>query len=474
MINYILQVILFQVLFLTIYDFFLSKETFFTKNRCYLLSTVIVSFLIPLIKIPSFQKVAAQVYVLQLPEIMLSPETVIIRTFQETTLSESVNYMSILFWAGVAVFLGLFLFKLTKIITLIQKNNKVKQSNFTLIFLSNETKAFSFFNFVFLGDKIKETNKQNIIEHELIHSQQKHTWDLLLFEFLKIAMWFNPMIYLYQKRITLVHEYISDAVVAKSETKETYINNLLSNFFQVENISFINQFYKPTFIRKRIMMMTKKQSKKMNQLKYLVLIPVFASMLFYSSCATKPLKNEISNLENALKEQKEANEKQKVLLEQQQQVLRDSIVLLNKQKEAKENRKKILRREGFLNSINERTVVETETVSFMTIDKVPVFPGCEEGDKACFSRMVQKHFVKNFDIKMPKTLGLSPGKKRVFIGFKIDKEGDVVDVMARAPHPEIEKEVIRVMETLPKMLPGENEGKKVSVKYSIPFTLFVE
>lgn len=474
MINYILQVILFQVLFLTIYDFFLSKETFFTKNRCYLLSTVIVSFLIPLIKIPSFQKVAAQVYVVQLPEIMLSPETVIIRTFQETTLSESVNYMSILFWAGVAVFLGLFLFKLTKIITLIQKNNKVKQSNFTLIFLSNETKAFSFFNFVFLGDKIKETNKQNIIEHELIHSQQKHTWDLLLFEFLKIAMWFNPMIYLYQKRITLVHEYISDAVVAKSETKETYINNLLSNFFQVENISFINQFYKPTFIRKRIMMMTKKQSKKMNQLKYLVLIPVFASMLFYSSCATKPLKNEISNLENALKEQKEANEKQKVLLEQQQQVLRDSIVLLNKQKEAKENRKKILRREGFLNSINERTVVETETVSFMTIDKVPVFPGCEEGDKACFSRMVQKHFVKNFDIKMPKTLGLSPGKKRVFIGFKIDKEGDVVDVMARAPHPEIEKEVIRVMETLPKMLPGENEGKKVSVKYSIPFTLFVE
>lgn len=233
------------------------------------------------------------------------------------------------------MFLGLFLFKLTKIITLIQKNNKVKQSNFTLIFLSNETKAFSFFNFVFLGDKIKETNKQNIIEHELIHSQQKHTWDLLLFEFLKIAMWFNSMIYLYQKRITLVHEYISDAVVAKSETKETYINNLLSNFFQVENISFINQFYKPTFIRKRIMMMTNKQSKKMNQLKYLVLIPVFASMLFYSSCATKPLKNEISNLENALKEQKEANEKQKVLLEQQQQVLRDSIVLLNKQKKQK-------------------------------------------------------------------------------------------------------------------------------------------
>ena len=82
----------------------------------------------------------------------------------------------------------------------------------------------------------------------------------------------------------MVHEYISDAVVAKSETKEAYINNLLSNFFQVENISFINQFYKQTFIKKRIIMMKKTQSKKMNQLKYLVLIPVLASMLFYSSC----------------------------------------------------------------------------------------------------------------------------------------------------------------------------------------------
>ncbi|MEN8703167.1 MAG: M56 family metallopeptidase [Polaribacter sp.] len=474
MINYIIQVILFQVLFLAIYDLFLSKETFFTKNRWYLLGTPILSFFIPLIKIPNIEKAVPQEFTVNLPEIILSPEKMLLQTISSEDLMTSNNYINLLFWAGVVLFSILFLVKLFRIITLIKKHKAQKLANVNLIVIPAETKAFSFFNYIFLGEKIKESNRANIIQHEMVHSNQKHTYDLLVFEILKIVMWFNPMIYFFQKRITLVHEYISDAVVAKTETKETYINNLLSNFFQVENIAFINQFYKPSLIKKRIIMMKKKQSKKMNQLKYLLLIPVLASMLFYSSCATKPLKNEISNLENALKEQKEANEKQKVLLEQQKQVLRDSIVLLNKQKEAKENRIKILQREGFLNSINERTVVETETVSFMTIDKVPVFPGCEEGDKACFSRMVQKHFVKNFDSKMPKNLGLSPGKKRVFIGFKIDKEGDVVDVMARAPHPEIEKEVIRVMETLPKMQPGENKGKKVSVKYSIPFTLFVE
>mgnify|MGYP000055971959 CR=1 FL=1 len=131
-------------------------------------------------------------------------------------------------------------------------------------------------------------------QHELVHVKQKHSLDLLFFEVLKIVMWFNPMIFIYQKRITLIHEYISDEVATKSSPKENYINQLLSNFFQVENIAFINQFYKQTFIKKRITMMTKNKSKKMNQLKYLVLIPVLTSMLFYTSCS----ENEITESNN--------------------------------------------------------------------------------------------------------------------------------------------------------------------------------
>ena len=121
-----------------------------------------------------------------------------------------------------------------------------------------------------------------------------------------------------------------------------------------------------------------------------------------------------------------------------------------------------------------KEVTETEEVSFMVIDKVPTFPGCEEGDKTCFSKMVQKHFSRNFDADMPKTLGLESGKKRVFIAFKIDKEGNVVDIKARAPHKDITEEVKRVMSSLPKMTPGEQDGKTVAVKYSIPFTLIIE
>ncbi|QNM85351.1 energy transducer TonB [Polaribacter pectinis] len=118
-----------------------------------------------------------------------------------------------------------------------------------------------------------------------------------------------------------------------------------------------------------------------------------------------------------------------------------------------------------------------EDVSFMIIEDVPVFPGCKGSKselKACFSKMVQKHFSRKFDAELPNELGLSSGRKRVFIGFKIDKNGNIVNVNARAPHPKIKSEVIKVMKQLPKMKPGKQRGKPVGVKYSIPFTLIVE
>ena len=118
-----------------------------------------------------------------------------------------------------------------------------------------------------------------------------------------------------------------------------------------------------------------------------------------------------------------------------------------------------------------------EDVNFMIIEDAPVFPGCKGGKKElkdCFSRMVQKHFSRKFDAELPNELGLSPGKKRVFIGFKIDRQGNVVNIQARAPHPKIKDEVIKVMNLLPKMKPGRQRGKAVGVSYNIPFSLLVE
>lgn len=123
--------------------------------------------------------------------------------------------------------------------------------------------------------------------------------------------------------------------------------------------------------------------------------------------------------------------------------------------------------------------VFVETNSLIGSEKIPLFPGCEnsvnyEGAKKCFSRGVQMHFAKKFDIDLPKKLGLSKGRKRVFIAFKINTKGKIVNIEVKAPHPRIKEEVIKIMKEMPKIEPGTQGGEPVNIKYSIPFTMIVE
>ena len=122
---------------------------------------------------------------------------------------------------------------------------------------------------------------------------------------------------------------------------------------------------------------------------------------------------------------------------------------------------------------------EMDDVPFAIIEQVPVYPGCERKSsnaekKKCFSENVQKHVNRKYNTGLAGDLGLSPGRKRVFVMFKIDKTGKIVDVRARGPHARLEKEAVRVVSLLPEMTPGKQRGRSVGVKYTLPITLIVE
>ena len=118
-----------------------------------------------------------------------------------------------------------------------------------------------------------------------------------------------------------------------------------------------------------------------------------------------------------------------------------------------------------------------EDVAFAIIEDVPVYPGCK-GNKQqlrdCLSQEIDKFVKRKFNADLAGDLGLSPGKKRIFVMFKIDKNGNVTNVQARAPHARLQKEAIRVVSALPKMTPGKQRGRAVGVKYSLPITFNVE
>ncbi len=116
-------------------------------------------------------------------------------------------------------------------------------------------------------------------------------------------------------------------------------------------------------------------------------------------------------------------------------------------------------------------------VSFSSVENTPIYPGCEKGNnekrRRCMSEKIAKFVRKKFNTKLAEGIGLS-GRQRISVIFKIDKLGDVVGVRARAPHPQLENEAIRVINLLPKMKPGMQLGKAVVVPYSLPINFEVK
>ncbi len=121
---------------------------------------------------------------------------------------------------------------------------------------------------------------------------------------------------------------------------------------------------------------------------------------------------------------------------------------------------------------------EVEDVPFAVIEDVPIYPGCEnlknnDQRKKCMSEKISSYVNKEFDTDLGAELGLT-GINRVIVQFRIDEKGNIGQVRARAPHPRLEQEAVRVIKSLPKMKPGKQRGKPVGVMYSLPIAFKVQ
>ncbi len=124
-------------------------------------------------------------------------------------------------------------------------------------------------------------------------------------------------------------------------------------------------------------------------------------------------------------------------------------------------------------SVKDVAVAEVEEeveVPFAVIEDVPIFPGCEKVSKAekraCFEQKMQAHVMKNFQYPaVALELGIHG---RVSVIFTIDKDGGITNIKTRGPDKLLENEAVRIINTLPKMIPGKQRGKPVPVPFSMP------
>lgn len=144
-----------------------------------------------------------------------------------------------------------------------------------------------------------------------------------------------------------------------------------------------------------------------------------------------------------------------------------------------EKKEKIEFPENLNETANLQSKEKEVNAPFAVVENVPVFPGCEalktnDELKDCMSNNISSFVISNFDLEIANKLEMPDGRVRINMQFKINTDGYVIDIMARAPHPELEQEAIRVISALPKFEPGKQRGERVNVMYSLPIVFQVE
>ncbi len=447
MLFYVLQVILIQAVFLLFYDRFLRRESLFNWNRWYLLATGLLSFLLPLVKIHWFEK---PVFTETLKPVIIGSRSV------QTQLSRQITsgYGDLLLYvyvAGVLVMSYWFVYKLYQIFRLTKTNEIIDyQHDIKIVLLQQHREAFTFVNYIFIDKDLYQNQNLPVLQHELVHYREKHWLDLLVFEILKVLFWFNPFIWFYQKRLSAVHEFIADKQILKQHNFADYFQRLLQEHFASRQVSFINQFYKPSLLKTRIMIQKKNTTKQQTILKYLSFALILSGLILVVNACNSKTSNQ--QAESGI-----------------EQIDHDTVIQLKNGKEIQ------------IKVVDDKDVLaddDDEEVAFQFMKNPPVYPGCEgkigQELKDCMSKKIQKFVARHFNTEVAKTLGLNGEKVKIITMFTIGKDGKVTKVKARSKYRTLEKEAKRVIAAIPVMQPGTQNGKAVEVVYTLPIIFKVE
>ncbi|KYG80638.1 beta-lactamase regulating signal transducer with metallopeptidase domain [Roseivirga ehrenbergii] len=261
------------------YWLFLRGEKLLSVNRFYLLFTVVVSMLIPLLSFES-QFAFSSTTALAAQATASTP----IGVTEISTQANPLVSIEALYLLGLIVSVIILVFKLFIVKRKVDKWPSL-QNNCIEVVETEGNDAYSFFNTIFVGKELNknESLKQQIIAHELAHIEGRHSLDLLLFEVLKCVYWFNPFSYLYAKSIRLQHEYIADHSVLQRTHPKHYERSLLQFALAKVNSSLISSFNEHP-IQKRLKMIQKLNSNVMNKLKPLLALPILGLLFIAYAC----------------------------------------------------------------------------------------------------------------------------------------------------------------------------------------------
>ncbi|MCB0459647.1 MAG: hypothetical protein KDC74_06505 [Flavobacteriaceae bacterium] len=276
MLFYLVKSTAILAILLLFYKLFLERESIHKFKRHFLLASILVAIIIPAITFTTYIEVTP------LPLPILDGHVTNVQLTEDPSIDYTASVLWIIYALGVLVFGIRFMYNIAQIFIRINRSEKLRKDSFIYVLLNNLQIPHTFFNYLFFD---KNTYKAQSIPkevelHEQTHATQLHSLDILLIELLHVVFWFNPIIYLLKHMVKLNHEFIADEAVLKSGVAIKNYQHILLNYSNIHKNYPIANAINYSLIKKRLIIMKTRTSKKVLWIRSILLLPLLAMLVY--------------------------------------------------------------------------------------------------------------------------------------------------------------------------------------------------
>ena len=477
------------------YTLLMRRDTFYSFNRIVLMGIVLLALVLPALDLPVFDNgilsgisgKGRAIIEIGMPQAVIEGTGQHVAQPNPVDVSQEwsvllVQMLLLIYIIGVGVCFVWKLISLIRLMRFIPAGSiwKEQKDGVTIYCHLGEASPCSWMNKIVISED-DYNNNPSVMIHEKAHCHKGHSWDTLLVSLVEVFMWFNPCIWMLDHSLQEVHEYeADDEVLRQGVTAKNYQMLLIEKAISTSSYTFANGF-NHSLLKKRITMMMKKKSNKwLSGTKALYLLPValVAVAAFATPKVSKNLEAVIDGKVNVnvLNDQNISSKN----VENQAEV--DEITPTLTSQEAivldEEPKRAVIAIEGMDPEVEQ----DPDTAVFSVVEKMPEFPG---GMQALMTFLAS-------NVKYPAIAQEAGVQGRVLVKFTISKTGKVKDARVirgipaiSAPEPVLESEkemyekkaeaayqinteALRVVESMPDWIPGQQKGQAVNVSYTLP------
>ena len=448
---YSVKVAVCLALFYLFHKLLMSRDTFHTFNRFAILSMMLLSLVLPLVHLSLDSEAGINRGTVALEGLVA--QTVV--ADGGNGVGEGMTLTQVLlatYVLGVVLFIGKALLSVGSLLRLIRRARCVEVRNGIRIYaMQGDISPFSWFRYIIMSEKDWQENRREIVLHEMAHIRRCHSMDVALCNMMIVFQWYNPAAWLLKRELQTVHEYEADEAVLSAGVDATHYQMLLIRKAVGERLFTMANNLNHNSLKKRITMMKIKRTNPVQKAKIAFVLPL-AAMTVAAFASQK-----VENLSEKVEQESEAfsSVSDNPVVRAVGETARVAVVKVQEDKALEEASSMPMAKD----------TAEAKTGKKMPCtDNPEMFPQFPGGHVALF-----EYLSKN--IKFPKSKENEDVKVRVVTTFTVEKDGSITHAkIVRSQGEAFDNEALRVINGMPKWIPGMQNGKAVSVKYTLPIT----